>query len=245
LALSRRPRLADWGEYAAGVYEALGWGAEQFLEDWDGVVKVQNQGTLDGSPVAQTILSFMEDRGEYAGPASDLHAKLGNQAEEINIDVKRERSWPKTPSWLWRRMREVLPLLVAMGIEANNSGNTNRGSIITLTRTPTGDGPEGSSKNEDATPDATPAENHGHSSPSLSRTTEEKGEKQAENGGREQGLAVDATPATLATPAPPEGSETNSPNSQTHRDPEGWAPDAGEDLEGLEDLFGEDQGGSK
>jgi hypothetical protein len=30
----------------------MGWGAEQFLEDWDEVVKVQNQATLDGSPVA-------------------------------------------------------------------------------------------------------------------------------------------------------------------------------------------------
>ena len=25
LELSRRPRLADWGEYAASVYEVLGW----------------------------------------------------------------------------------------------------------------------------------------------------------------------------------------------------------------------------
>jgi hypothetical protein len=33
LQLSRRPRLADWGEYAAAVYEATGWGAETFLED--------------------------------------------------------------------------------------------------------------------------------------------------------------------------------------------------------------------
>ncbi len=220
LELSRRPRLADWGEYAAGVYEALGWGAELFLKDWDGVVRVQNQGTLDGSPVAQTILGFMENRDEYAGPAGDLHAKLGDQAEELKIDVKRDRSWPKTPSWLWRRMREVLPLLVAMGIEAHNSGNTNRGSIITLTKVPTGDGPEGSSKNVAATPDATPenpaeesasearssrGSNRGHSSPLLSRTTEGKGEKRAENGDRGRESPTNATPTTPATPVPSEG----------------------------------------
>ncbi len=40
------------GEHAAAVYEVMGWGAEQFLEDWDEVVKVQGQATLDGSPVA-------------------------------------------------------------------------------------------------------------------------------------------------------------------------------------------------
>ncbi len=67
LELSRRPRLADWGEYAAAVYEVMGWGAETFLEDWDEVVKVQNQATLDGSPVAQAIIKFMEDKDEYVG----------------------------------------------------------------------------------------------------------------------------------------------------------------------------------
>jgi hypothetical protein len=59
LKLSRRPRLADWGEYAAAVYEVMGWGAETFLTDWDEVVKVQNQATLDGSPVAQAIIKFI------------------------------------------------------------------------------------------------------------------------------------------------------------------------------------------
>ena len=37
IKLSRRPRLADWGEYAAAVYEVMGWGAQTFLSDWDEV----------------------------------------------------------------------------------------------------------------------------------------------------------------------------------------------------------------
>ena len=43
LRLHRRPRLADWGEYAAAAYSVLGWGVEEFLQDWGEVVKVQNQ----------------------------------------------------------------------------------------------------------------------------------------------------------------------------------------------------------
>src|SRR5215204_5016482 len=76
IKLSRRPRLADWGEYAAAVYEVMGWGAETFLKDWDEVVKVQNQATLDGSPVAQAIIKFMEDKEEYTATSSDMHSKL-------------------------------------------------------------------------------------------------------------------------------------------------------------------------
>ena len=35
-------------------------GADLFLEDWEDMVKVQNQATLDGSPVAQAIIRFMD-----------------------------------------------------------------------------------------------------------------------------------------------------------------------------------------
>jgi hypothetical protein len=54
----------------------MGWGAEQFLEDWDEVVKVQGQATLDGSPVAWAIIKFMEDKDEYTATSSELHSKL-------------------------------------------------------------------------------------------------------------------------------------------------------------------------
>jgi Bifunctional DNA primase/polymerase, N-terminal len=118
LKLSRRPRLADWGEYAASVYEVMGWGAEQFLEDWDEVVKVQNQATLDGSPVAQAVIKFMEGKNEYAASSSEMHSKLKAAAAQLGVDVERDKAWPKSARWLWRRIKEVLPLLVAAGIEA-------------------------------------------------------------------------------------------------------------------------------
>ncbi len=191
LRLSRRPRLADWGEYAASVYEALGWGSERFLKDWAQVVKVQNQGTLDGSPVAQAVLSFMESRSRYAGLASTLHAKLEAQAEELNINVKLDKAWPKSPRWLWRRMKEVLPLLTAMGVSAHQE-HTEMGSEIVLEKH--GDPPAGGPDNTDAAnvssnvrssdpylsgPDNTDVTDNinGHFTYSLPQTEAEKGQK--------------------------------------------------------------------
>lgn len=190
LQLSKRPRLADWGEYAAAAYKALDWGERQFLEDWGAVVKIQNQGTLDGSTVAQAVLSFMENRSEWTGLASDLHAKLEVEAEELSINIKKDRTWPKSPAWLWRRMREVLPLLTAMGIEASNSGNGKTGTQIALSRIPIGRGPGGGSKDASTTTVTTTEDcaqesasknggssgsNHGYSYHLLSRTSEEEG----------------------------------------------------------------------
>ena len=119
LELSRRPRLADWGEYAAAVYEVMGWGAETFLGDWDEVVMVQNQATLDGSPVAQAVLKFMEDKTEHTASASELHKKLASVAEDLGVE--RDRAWPKSARWLWKRLKEVLPVLMAAGVEASRT----------------------------------------------------------------------------------------------------------------------------
>ena len=135
IKLFRRPRLADWGEYAAAVYEVLGWGAETFLKDWDEVVKVQNQATLDGSPVAQAIIKFMEDKEEYTATSSEMHSKLKVVAVQLGVDVERDKAWPKSARWLWRRIKEVLPLLVAAGIEASR-GRDEAAKQITLRNSP-------------------------------------------------------------------------------------------------------------
>jgi hypothetical protein len=156
LELSRRPRLADWGEYAASVYEVMGWGAEQFLSDWDEVVKVQNQATLDGSPVAQAIIKFMEDKREYAGSSSDLHKKLEGVAESLGVSIVRDKAWPKSARWLWRRIKEVLPLLVAAGIEAAR-GRDESTKQITLRKLPKNDGSVGSHRESRADKAETPA----------------------------------------------------------------------------------------
>lgn len=146
LQLSRRPRLADWGEYAAAVYEVMGWGAEQFLTDWDEVVKVQNQGTLDGSPVAQAIIRLMDEHEECTLASSKMHSKLKDIAEKQGVDVARDKAWPKSARWLWRRIKEVLPLLIAAGIVASRD-DTAKGSVITFRKVSRNDSTD-SSKGE-------------------------------------------------------------------------------------------------
>jgi hypothetical protein len=143
LQLSRRPRLADWGEYAAAVYQVMGWGAEQFLSDWDEIIKVQNRSTLDGSPVAQAIIKFMEDRESFEGSSTELHKKLESIAEEIGVSIVRDKAWPKSARWLWRRIQEVVPLLVGVGIEASRERDE-AGTTIALRRVPTNDASDAS-----------------------------------------------------------------------------------------------------
>ncbi len=114
----------------------MGWGAETFLEDWDEVVKAQNQATLDGSPVAQAIMKFVGDEGEFVGTSSELHNKLKPVAERLGVD--RDKAWQKSARWLWRRIKEVLPVLSSAGIEASRE-RPESGTVIALRETPTDD----------------------------------------------------------------------------------------------------------
>lgn len=129
--LEERPRLADWGLYAAALYESQGWGVERFAEDWKGVEKAQQQGTLDGSVVAQAVILFMKGKNRVEKPAATLHAALKEAAgEDLALDA--DKTWPKTGRNLWKKIREVTPLLEAHGIRAYRSSSNRAGRPIIL-----------------------------------------------------------------------------------------------------------------
>jgi hypothetical protein len=60
----------------------------------------------------------MREHDSYKKSSSGLLEKLEAAADRLNIDVKREKTWPKSPSWLWRRIQEIKPALAANTIYA-------------------------------------------------------------------------------------------------------------------------------
>ncbi len=146
--LDERPRLADWGLYAAALYESQGWGVEQFKEDWRSVEEIQHQGTLDGSVVAQAVILYMKDKDRVELSAAKLHTALVGRAED-ELALKDDKTWPKTGRTLWKKIREVTSLLEAHGIRAFRSPSNKTGRPIILATDFTGDGPEGDDKGDD------------------------------------------------------------------------------------------------
>jgi hypothetical protein len=96
--LDRRPRLADWGYYAAAAYEVFGWGSKQFEADWKAVVDAQNRETREGSALAQAIFEIMEVHNYYSATPDKLLEALETEAEKLKIDIKRDKKWPNAPS---------------------------------------------------------------------------------------------------------------------------------------------------
>jgi hypothetical protein len=93
--------------------------------------------------VPQAIIKFMEDKEEYTATSSKMHSKLKVVAAQLGVDVDKDKAWPKSARWLWRRINEVLPLLVAAGIEASRSRDESA-KQISLRKIPTNDGSDGS-----------------------------------------------------------------------------------------------------
>jgi hypothetical protein len=59
-------------------------------------------------------------------------------AESLGVSIVRDKAWPKSARWLWRRIKEVLPLLVAAGIEASRK-DAEKGTEISLRKIPIND----------------------------------------------------------------------------------------------------------
>lgn len=142
--LDERPRLADWGLYAAALYESQGWGIDTFVEDWKGVEETQQQGTLDGSIVAQAVILYMKDKDRVELSAAKLHAALESRGED-ELDLKDDKTWPKTGRTLWKKIREVTPLLEVHGIRAwrKNDNRTGRPIVLDTALTGGDDNPSG------------------------------------------------------------------------------------------------------
>src|SRR5215210_5061008 len=140
--LAEPPRLVDWGLYAAALYKSQGWGVQTFEEDWGSVEKAQQQGTMDGSIVAQAVIFYMKDKDRVELSAAKLHAAIRDHAEDA-LNLSADKTWPKTGRTLWKRIREVTPLLETHGIRAYRSSSNKSGRPIILDTDFTDDDPNG------------------------------------------------------------------------------------------------------
>jgi hypothetical protein len=102
-----------------------------FLRAYDGNVVRQNEAVLAENPVSQAVLAFMEDRTEWNGTPAELLRSLDEIGDQRHLD-KRSTTWPKSANWLTRRINEVVPTLLALGIEVRVDRDPARRSIQLL-----------------------------------------------------------------------------------------------------------------
>lgn len=123
IRVSSLPRMADWTLWGCAIAEALGYKKEEFLDAYERNINRQAEMLLNENIVATTLFTFMEDKKDWKGTATDLLQQLYSSTP-LDYFEKQEKFWPKSAAALSRRLNELSTYLKQIGISViiNTSG---------------------------------------------------------------------------------------------------------------------------
>lgn len=120
LPAEQRPRLLEFALLGMATAEAMGQDRREFMDAFRRVQRVGVERTLEGSPVAVAILSYLESRGHgaFEMSAGDWHTQLDAFRPPGAGDA-----WPRTPKGMGDAFRRLAPALRQVGIDCTALGN--------------------------------------------------------------------------------------------------------------------------
>lgn len=145
------PRMADFAVAAMAAERGLGETGEAFLAAYRDNQQGANLQALEESPLVKPLVTFMANRAEWRGAASDLLARL----TEIggHPDAK---DWPKKPNQLTKKLRRLAPNIRRVtGIDVDcdaRDATPERSRLVILSR------PAGGAKSSSAPSDDWPTD---------------------------------------------------------------------------------------
>jgi hypothetical protein len=130
IKLDKLPRMADFAITAELISRCMGNKDNEFVDAFNENIQVQVAESISANLVASAIVKFMEDLGDKAkreydteccsllwfGTATILLTELERVADELKINTN-QKSWPKGPSALSRRINEVKVNLLEVNIK--------------------------------------------------------------------------------------------------------------------------------
>ncbi len=126
--LEQKPRMADFALWATAAEESFGLESGAFISAFMGNRESANELALDASPIAATLIEFIQKQRCWKGRTSEL-------LEELNLlagdETKKQQGWPKRPNALSGALRRIAPNLRATGVECV-IGRTKAGSFLVL-----------------------------------------------------------------------------------------------------------------
>ena len=99
------------------------------MDAYYGNIQAQNREAIEGSPVGELVLRFMEDKTEWEGGASELLGELEKLAESYKINAK-AKSFPRAAHALTRRLNEIKTNLLDEGIKFEQNRDKKERTII-------------------------------------------------------------------------------------------------------------------
>jgi hypothetical protein len=127
------PRMADFAEWGEIISRCLGNEVNEFIDAYEENRSDQNDEVIEASPVAESILLFMEeiDPGSlWEGTPTKLYQRLTDIIDQIKPELKRSNLWPKASNKLTSKINEIIPNLKEKGIDIVTGEKNKEGKRI-------------------------------------------------------------------------------------------------------------------
>ncbi|MFN2513394.1 MAG: hypothetical protein ABR568_18470 [Pyrinomonadaceae bacterium] len=126
--LVQKPRMADFALWATAAEASFGFNPGTFLSALMGNRESANELALDASPIAVTLVEFVQHQERWEGKPSELLEELNSRASD---ETKKQRCWPKRANTLSGAIKRIAPNLRLIGIEYS-TGRTKSGRYLAL-----------------------------------------------------------------------------------------------------------------
>ena len=118
--LERRPRMADWSDYASALYEHTGWGRGQFQKDWEAEEDRQHETALEsilGAALRKHFEESFEPDAKWKKPVEVLTETPADMLRGVRAETEldAQRFLPKSASTFMREFNRLIPALEHMG----------------------------------------------------------------------------------------------------------------------------------
>lgn len=123
--LERLPRMADFAIWMTACEPALNWPPGTFISTYSTNRKGAVEKTLEADLIGSAVRELVKLHGDWSGTSSELLDALEKVVDER---TKKANAWPKSASWLARKLKRSMTFLRAVGIEVeqerSGSGRT-------------------------------------------------------------------------------------------------------------------------
>ena len=111
----KKNRMADFSDWGCAIAEALGIGQEKFLQAYERNTNLQNEESIENSPVALAIIELIKERGDGV---NETPSKLLDLVTPYSLNRNScvDKYWPVNSRAFGKKLREITPSLEKAGL---------------------------------------------------------------------------------------------------------------------------------
>lgn len=117
IIIKNPPRMADFAESCEIISRCLGYPENHFITAYRENINNQNDEIIQASPIAESLITFMENKRQWMGTPTQLLQYVGDIISQVDSNIKRSKYWPKSPNSLTHKINELIPNLLKRNIE--------------------------------------------------------------------------------------------------------------------------------